>query len=32
VTVSKLVKLGFNSVSGTILAIIPETILKETVA
>jgi hypothetical protein len=31
VTVSKLVKVGFNSVSGTILPIIPETNLKETV-
>jgi hypothetical protein len=31
VTVSKLVKLGFNRVSGTISTIIPETYLKETV-
>jgi hypothetical protein len=31
VTVSKLVKMGFNRVSGTILPIVPETTLKETV-
>jgi hypothetical protein len=30
-TVSKLVKMGFNRVSGTIMPIVPETTLKETV-